>query len=223
MNSGSGWPVLFAEVPRLPASLGPGYHRRRGFVSPAGLSIFPHLGETHLCLGERCGGCGNSSLPFLLLRKQQQQSWTPVLGDSAAPAPQEWWWEELFRSPPSLANHNCTAPAFPPSFFGWRPAGWRSLGKFSEPRSQQTVPGALAGSWTQDASSAAQPPVWMRRRDVCWSGTGRRSCAEQVTHVLLGGSRKFSAQGWGWSGRDSGDGGQENWNILPLPLWLQEA
>ena len=124
-NGGSGEPAVFAAVgpaaPRHPRVWVP---RRRWPPHPSrGSHSSPFLAS------------GNSSLPFLLFRKQQQQSQTPVLGDSAASIPQEWQRAEkaLSSTPPTplprQANHNCAAPAHPPSPLAGGLAGWRSLGK----------------------------------------------------------------------------------------------
>lgn len=106
---------------------------------------------------------GNSSLPFLLFRKHQQ-SQTPVLGDSAASIPQEWQRAEkaLSSTPPTPlprpANHNCAAPARPPSPLAGGLAGWRSLGEL--PGGAEEPADLAPGPWQGPGLRAAQPPRW---------------------------------------------------------------
>ena len=120
-----GWDKLRQKYHQRLVPQPPGIHwvwvpRRRGPCHPSrGSHSSPFLAS------------GNSSLPFLLLRKQQQQSQTPVLGDSAASIPQEWQQAEKALSTPSPCQANHTArllPTLPPPLAGGL-AGWRTLGK----------------------------------------------------------------------------------------------
>lgn len=123
--------------------------RRRGACHPSrGSHSSPFLAS------------GSSSLPFLLLRKQQQQSQTPVLGDSAASIPQEWQRAEKALSTPSPCQANHTAgllPTLPPPLAGGL-AGWRSLGKL--PGGAQEPADLAPGPWQGPGLHAAQPPGW---------------------------------------------------------------
>ena len=93
-------------------------------------------------------------------RKQQQQSQTPVLGDSAASIPQEWQRAEKALSTPSPCQANHTAgllPTLPPPLAGGL-AGWRSLGKL--PGGAQEPADLAPGPWQGPGLHAAQPPGW---------------------------------------------------------------
>lgn len=105
---------------------------------------------------------GNSSLPFLLFRKHQQQSHIPVLGDGHCLGPAGMVGRELFPPSPVLTTTVLPLPSLPAPGAGSQQGGgpWENYPE-PERRSRQTVPRALAGAWIQDASSTAQPPVGM--------------------------------------------------------------
>lgn len=130
MSGALGSLLCWPRSPGPQATTGPGYHGGKALSSQQGITFFLIFGVWKLISA------------FLLFRKQQQQSQTPVLGDSAASIRQEWWGES-FPCPSPHSNHNCAVPSFSPSSTsGWPPAGWRSLGKLPGARAEEAADGA---------------------------------------------------------------------------------
>lgn len=148
-----GQPALSAKVP-WPS----GIHRawvplREGLVIPAGDDILPGFWrlETHL-------------RPFFSLGNNNNKARLLSWG-TALPPPGRNGGGRAFPAPPPTATTTVLSLPFlppPPRAGGQQGGGSWENSLEPEQRSRQTVPGALAGAWTQNASSVAQPPVGMR-------------------------------------------------------------
>lgn len=132
--------------------------------------------------------------------------------------------ERKLSLPPPQANHNCAAPAVPPSSSsGWRPAGWRSLGKLVRAGAEEPADGAWGLGRSLDSgcflrgSASGGDALTRCLLDWPWPWPG---CTAQVTLGRAAGvpwarlawlgkeQSEFGAQGWRGSDGYSKGGGQ---------------